>query len=54
VAVAAKRSADHAVGVHGRAAELARIGRFLDEVASGPSPGPSHPTSGRSQSLSSA
>ena len=29
-------SADDAVGVHGRAAELARIGHFLDEVAGGP------------------
>ena len=36
VAVAAERSADDAVGVPGRAAELARIGRFLDEVASHP------------------
>src|SRR5258708_4039794 len=36
VAMAAERSADHAVGVHGRAAELTRIGRFLDEVASHP------------------
>src|SRR5579859_3910949 len=29
-------SADDAVGLHGRAAELARIGHFLDEVAGGP------------------
>jgi DNA-binding CsgD family transcriptional regulator len=27
---------DHTTGVHGRAAELTRIGRFLDEAASGP------------------
>ena len=31
-----ERSADHTVGVHGRAAELDRIGRFLDDTASGP------------------
>jgi DNA-binding CsgD family transcriptional regulator len=28
-----ERSAEYAVGIHGRAAELARIGRFLDEAA---------------------
>ena len=37
-----ERSADHAVGIHGRAAELARIGRFLDEAA-GVSGGLSNP-----------
>ena len=31
-----QRSADHVAGVYGRAAELARIGRFLDDVANGP------------------
>ena len=31
-----ERSADHAVGIHGRAAELARIGRFLDAAAGQP------------------
>jgi DNA-binding CsgD family transcriptional regulator len=34
--VAVERSAGHAAGVYGRAAELARIGAFLDEVASHP------------------
>jgi Peptidase A4 family len=34
--VAVERSADHAAGVHGRAAELARIAAFLDEVATRP------------------
>ena len=31
-----ERFADTDVGIHGRAAELARIGRFLDDVASHP------------------
>jgi DNA-binding CsgD family transcriptional regulator len=31
-----ERSAEYAVGIHGRAAELARIGRFLDEAAGQP------------------
>ena len=31
-----ERSADHAVGIHGRAAELARIGLFLDAAADQP------------------
>ena len=30
-----ERSAEYAVGIHGRAAELARIGRFLDAGVSG-------------------
>jgi DNA-binding CsgD family transcriptional regulator len=33
---AMERSAGHAVGVHGRAAELAQVGRFLDDASSGP------------------
>lgn len=31
-----ERSADHVVGVHGRQAELARIGHFLGDAVSGP------------------
>jgi AAA ATPase-like protein len=34
--VAVQRLADDAAGVHGRAAELARIRRFLDDAAAGP------------------